>query len=106
MANVEWPIQNSEFNIRHSTFDIHHSDAFLFTLASSFGRRAVIDIHFHCLPGIDDGPSSFDEAVELCRAAAAEGTETIVATPHVMRDPWLNEDPAERDRLLVRLNAL
>src|SRR5260221_3652185 len=23
-----------------------------------------------------------------------------------MRDPWLNEDPAERDRLLVRLNAL
>ena len=66
----------------------------------------MIDIHFHCLPGIDDGPSSFDEAVELCRAAAAEGTETIVATPHVMRDPWLNEDPAERDRLLVRLNAL
>lgn len=66
----------------------------------------MIDLHFHCLPGIDDGPSTFDEAVELCRAAAAEGTETIVATPHVMRDPWLNEDPMERDRLLVRLNAL
>jgi protein-tyrosine phosphatase len=66
----------------------------------------VIDIHFHCLPGIDDGPSTFDEAVALCQAAADEGTATIVATPHVMRDPWLNEDPAERDRLLVRLNAL
>jgi protein-tyrosine phosphatase len=66
----------------------------------------LIDIHFHCLPGIDDGPSTWDEAVGLCRAAGAEGTETIVATPHVLRDPWLNEDRAERDRLLVRLNAL
>lgn len=66
----------------------------------------MIDIHFHCLPGVDDGPQTWDEAVELCRAAAAEGTTTIVATPHVLRDPWLNEDPIERDRLLVRLNAL
>ena len=66
----------------------------------------MIDIHFHCLPGIDDGPSTWEEAVDLCRAAGAEGTETIVATPHVLRDPWLNEDRAERDRLLVRLNAL
>ncbi len=66
----------------------------------------MIDIHFHCLPGIDDGPATWDDAVALCRAAAEEGTETIVATPHVMRDPWINEDRAERDRLLVRLNAL
>jgi protein-tyrosine phosphatase len=66
----------------------------------------MIDLHFHCLPGIDDGPSNWDEAVALCRAAAAEGTTTIVATPHVLRDPWLNEDPAARDALLVRLNAL
>jgi protein-tyrosine phosphatase len=66
----------------------------------------MIDLHFHCLPGIDDGPQTWDEAVQLCRAAAADGTTTIVATPHVLRDPWLNEDPLERDRLLVRLNAL
>lgn len=66
----------------------------------------MIEIHFHCLPGIDDGPDTWDEAVELCRAAAAEGTETIVATPHVLREPWINEDRAERDRLVVRLNAL
>jgi protein-tyrosine phosphatase len=66
----------------------------------------MIDLHFHCLPGIDDGPSTWDEAVELCRAAAAEGTETIVATPHVLRDQWLNDDPAVRDRLILRLNSL
>ena len=51
-------------------------------------------------------PESWDEAVALCRMAAAEGTETIVATPHVLRDRWLNEVPAERDRLVLRLNAL
>ena len=66
----------------------------------------MIDLHFHCLPGIDDGPETWDEAVALCRAAADDGTHTIVATPHVLRDPWLNEDAAERDRLLLRLNAL
>jgi len=65
----------------------------------------LIDLHFHCLPGIDDGPSSWDDAVALCRAAAAEGVETIVATPHVLRSPWLNESPAERDELLLKLNS-
>lgn len=43
------------------------------------------EIHFHLLPGIDDGPASMDESVALAAAAAAEGTRTIVATPHVHR---------------------
>ncbi len=66
----------------------------------------MIDLHFHCFPGIDDGPESWEAAVALCRAAAAEGTKTIVATPHVLRDPWLNEDPAVRDQMLLKLNTL
>ena len=41
------------------------------------------EIHFHLLPRIDDGPSSMDESVALATAAAAEGTRTIVTTPHV-----------------------
>jgi protein-tyrosine phosphatase len=65
----------------------------------------MIDLHFHCLPGIDDGPDDWDEAVALCRRAAAEGTSTIVATPHVLRDGWLNEDQRARDELLAELNA-
>jgi protein-tyrosine phosphatase len=65
-----------------------------------------IDLHFHCLPGIDDGPEEWDEAVEMCRAAAAEGTTSIVATPHVLRDRWLNDDVAARDALILRLNTL
>src|SRR5437762_1166188 len=41
------------------------------------------DIHFHILPGVDDGPSSMDESVALAAAAVADGTRTVVATPHV-----------------------
>ena len=66
----------------------------------------MIDLHFHCLPGIDDGPETWDEAVQMCREAAAEGTTSIVATPHVLRDGWLNDDAAARDALILRLNTL
>jgi protein-tyrosine phosphatase len=41
------------------------------------------DIHFHILPGVDDGPSSMDESVALAAAAVADGTRIVVATPHV-----------------------
>ena len=44
------------------------------------------DIHFHLLPGVDDGPATLDESVELAAAAFAEGTRTIVATSHVRSD--------------------
>jgi protein-tyrosine phosphatase len=43
----------------------------------------VIDLHCHLLPGIDDGPATFDDALAMARAAVAYGTTTIVATPHV-----------------------
>jgi len=42
----------------------------------------VIDIHCHILAEIDDGPKSWDVAEEMCRMAAADGIEHIVATPH------------------------
>jgi protein-tyrosine phosphatase len=48
----------------------------------------VIDIHHHCLPGVDDGPRELSEAAEMCAAAAAEGIEAIIATPHVLRGRW------------------
>ena len=47
-----------------------------------------IDIHSHILPGIDDGARDMDEALEMLRMARADGTSTIVATPHSARvDP-------------------
>lgn len=48
----------------------------------------MIDLHTHILPGIDDGAAGFDEAVAMCRRAAATGTEAVVATPHLLHPRW------------------
>lgn len=65
----------------------------------------MIDIHHHCLPGVDDGPRSFSESVELCRMAADEGIETIVATPHVLRGRWKNTSRAQLTSILDELRG-
>jgi protein-tyrosine phosphatase len=44
------------------------------------------DLHFHLLPGVDDGPEDMTESVALARAALADGTQTVVATAHVRTD--------------------
>lgn len=51
------------------------------------------EIHFHLLPRVDDGPSSFAQSLELAQLAIADGTRTIVATPHV--HPLHITDPTE-----------
>lgn len=42
----------------------------------------MIDIHTHILPEVDDGPKTWEVAVEMCRMAAADGITHMVATPH------------------------
>jgi protein-tyrosine phosphatase len=42
----------------------------------------MVDIHCHILPGIDDGPRSWELTAEMCRIAALDGITHIVATPH------------------------
>jgi protein-tyrosine phosphatase len=65
----------------------------------------VIDIHHHCLPDVDDGPRAWDEAVELCRVAAAEGVETIIATPHVLRGRWRQFSVTELESRIAELRT-
>jgi protein-tyrosine phosphatase len=50
----------------------------------------MIDTHIHVLPGIDDGPADLGEAVAMCRMAAADGVDTIIATPHQRHVLWPN----------------
>jgi protein-tyrosine phosphatase len=52
----------------------------------------MIDLHCHILPGVDDGPPSLEDALAMCRLAAADGCEAMVATPHQRREPWWNDD--------------
>jgi protein-tyrosine phosphatase len=42
----------------------------------------MIDIHFHLLPGLDDGPDNLELSLEMVDMAVAGGTTHIVATPH------------------------
>ena len=42
----------------------------------------MYDLHAHILPGVDDGPAEIEDAIEIARIAAANGTRAILATPH------------------------
>ncbi len=41
-----------------------------------------VDLHNHILPGIDDGAEDLIEALRMAKLAVADGTDTLVATPH------------------------
>lgn len=41
------------------------------------------DVHFHVLPGIDDGPATLEESLSMAADAVADGTTLVVATPHI-----------------------
>ncbi len=43
----------------------------------------MIDLHCHLLPGIDDGPGRAEGSIAMAKAALRDGTQAIVATPHV-----------------------
>lgn len=56
----------------------------------------MIDLHCHILPGVDDGVASMQEALELARAAAADGITAVAATPHVSYRYPTSVDTMER----------
>jgi len=69
----------------------HHRDA----LPS--GRA---DVHFHLLPGVDDGPASLEESVGLAQLAVGDGSTTVVATPH-----FRDIDPSELEGRVEQLRC-
>jgi protein-tyrosine phosphatase len=40
------------------------------------------ELHFHLLPGIDDGPPDLATSLELAREAVVDGTRLVTCTPH------------------------
>ncbi len=52
-----------------------------------------VDIHCHILPGIDDGPQTIEESLDLAREAVDNGVTDIIATPHYK--PFLFEFSSE-----------
>jgi protein-tyrosine phosphatase len=41
-----------------------------------------VELHFHLLPGVDDGPPDLETALELAREAVRDGTRLVTCTPH------------------------
>jgi protein-tyrosine phosphatase len=69
--------------------------------------RAVIDLHSHLLPGIDDGPPDAAGSVAMARAAVQAGITAIAATPHIdhAHDVVVGELAERRLRLQAVLAA-
>ncbi|WP_068774090.1 tyrosine-protein phosphatase [Paenibacillus sp. FJAT-26967] len=42
----------------------------------------MIDMHTHILHGLDDGPMTLEDSVEMARMAVSNGISTVFATPH------------------------
>jgi protein-tyrosine phosphatase len=63
----------------------------------------VIDLHSHLLPGIDDGPATLAESVEMARVAWEAGTLAMACTPHMIAAH--PTEPQEMLRGVARLRA-
>lgn len=53
------------------------------TAATSHAADALVDLHTHLLPGVDDGSPSFDVSLPVLERFAEEGVTTLVCTPHL-----------------------
>jgi protein-tyrosine phosphatase len=70
-------------------------------------REHYVDIHCHCLPGIDDGPATLRDSLALCRALLNDGVTDVIATPHQLgRFGDDNEAAQIREQVAVLNEAL
>ncbi|MDA0729124.1 MAG: capsular biosynthesis protein [Bacteroidetes bacterium] len=53
-------------------------------------RELGWDIHSHLAPGVDDGATNVDEALDMVRGMSALGYRGMVITPHIMADLYPN----------------
>lgn len=62
----------------------------------------MLDIHTHILPGLDDGPRTFEGSVAMAKAFMQTGVTGVVATPHFI---W-GSAGVEKEKVLVATAAL
>jgi protein-tyrosine phosphatase len=62
----------------------------------------MIDLHSHILYGLDDGPNTMDESIQMCRISYRDGARTIVATPHTLNGLYHND----RETILSKVHEL
>lgn len=78
-TSSQMPFSGDPLACRHAVAAVFEHTAFERTV---FERTAMIDLHTHVLPGIDDGAPDLVTGLALCRLLAEQGVRTVVATPH------------------------
>lgn len=73
-------------------------------LSPSYYGDVRVELHFHLLPGVDDGPTDEGASIDLAWMAVADGTRRVVATPHA-HAVALGEVPARVAALTAALAA-
>jgi protein-tyrosine phosphatase len=61
------------------------------------------DLHFHLIPGLDDGPPHIATAISLLAMAHQTGTRSVVATPHMFCPRYENRDVLAINDAFARL---
>lgn len=67
-------------------------------------EQGFVDIHTHLLPGVDDGARDLANAMKLLRMAWADGTTSVVLTPHY-RGQWRKNTPELLRQRFAELSA-
>src|SRR4051812_44967341 len=64
---------------------------------SQAGPRAIVDLHSHLVPGVDDGTTSVAESLAALAGLYREGVRTVVTTPHLLLPHLVSTDAIDRE---------
>src|SRR4051812_28196054 len=65
---------------------------------------AIVDLHSHLVPGVDDGTRTIAESIQALSALYREGVRSVVTTPHLLV-PYLDSDTAIQRELDLHRSA-
>ncbi len=66
----------------------------------------MVDIHSHIIFDVDDGPKSFEESIEMLKAASAEGITKIISTSHAYHPQYHADAEIIKERIATLQQVL
>ena len=67
---------------------------------------AIVDMHCHVLPGVDDGPETMEASMAVLREASRQGIGTMIVTPHFHPGRYTVDAPRIREALIQTRGAI
>lgn len=68
-------------------------------------NNEYVDIHSHILPGIDDGPESINDSINLISKIKDVGFKKIIATPHTYNQVYNNTNETIKESYDLLMNS-